>query len=187
MASASSSRNLHADSPLDAPTIPTSNSGLVPLNASQASDPQNEPSTDSTLTPGHPNEELQVEEPNEDGIKYPTGPQLWLNMVSLLLVSFCHGLDLTIVAVAVPSLTNEFKTLADIGWYSAGYGLVFSSTNFFFGKMYTLFSLKAMYMVSVVIFEFGSVLCTFAPTSKAFILGRAIAGMCWLVTPVTQS
>lgn len=27
--------------------------------------------------------------------------------------------DLAIVAVAVPSLTDHFKTVADIGWYSA--------------------------------------------------------------------
>jgi hypothetical protein len=27
--------------------------------------------------------------------------------------------DLTIVAVAVPSLTDQFKTVADIGWYNA--------------------------------------------------------------------
>lgn len=83
----------------------------------------------------------------------------------------------TIVAVAVPSLTNEFKTIDGIGWYSAAYGLIFSSTNFFFGEMYTLFSLRTMYMVSVLIFELGSVICTFAPTSKVFILGRAVAGV----------
>ncbi|KAK5086250.1 hypothetical protein LTR24_006968 [Lithohypha guttulata] len=83
----------------------------------------------------------------------------------------------TIVAVAIPSLTNEFKTIDDIGWYSAVYGLIFSSMNFFFGKMYTLFSLKTMYIVSVFIFELGSVICTFAPTSKVFIFGRAVAGL----------
>jgi len=86
----------------------------------------------------------------------------------------------TIVAVAIPSLTNEFKTIDDIGWYSAVYGLIFSSMNFFFGKMYTLFSLKTMYIVSVLIFELGSVICTFAPTSKVFIFGRAVAGVSWI-------
>jgi MFS family permease len=98
-------------------------------------------------------------------------------MVALLLVSFLHGLDLTIVAVAVPSLTNQFKTVSDIGWYSATYGIVFSSMTFFFGKLYTLFDLKRVYMASVILFEIGSLLCTFAPTSHVFILGRAIAGM----------
>lgn len=144
---------------------------------------QGEPPQNTTITPGQPREQLRVEEPAEDDIDYPKGPQLWLNMVSVLLVCFLHGLDLTIVAVAIPSLTNEFKTLDDIGWYSAVYGLVFSSTNFFFGKMYTLFKLRTMYIVSVVIFEIGSLLCTFAPSSKVFILGRAVAGMCFPCYP----
>lgn len=130
----------------------------------------------SSPTPGRPSEHLQVEEQNEDNIQYPTGPQLWLNMIAVLLVCFLHGLDLTIVAVTVPSLTNQFKTLNDIGWYSAVYGLIFSATNFFFGKMYTLFGLKQMYIASVVIFELGSLLCTLAPSSKMFIFGRAVAG-----------
>lgn len=30
-----------------------------------------------------------------------------------------HHQDLTIVAVTVPSLTDQFKTVNDIGWYSA--------------------------------------------------------------------
>jgi MFS family permease len=37
--------------------------------------------------------------------------------------------------------------------------------------------MKWVYTVSVGIFTLGSVLCTFAPTSTAFILGRAVAGM----------
>ena len=95
----------------------------------------------------------------------------------MVLVCFLHGLDLTIVAPTVPSITNEFKTVSDIGWYSAVYGMVLSATNFFFGKMYTLFDLKWVYIACVTIFELGSILCTFAPTSNVFILGRAVAGM----------
>ena len=130
-----------------------------------------------SITPGQPTEQLQVEEPREDEVQYPTGPQLWLNIGAMMLVSFLHGLDMTIVAPTVPSLTNEFKTVADIGWYSAVYGIVMSATNFFFGKMYTLFPLKKVYIASVATFEIGSALCTFAPTSTSFILGRAIAGL----------
>lgn len=132
-----------------------------------------------SVGPGHPEEQLQVEEAsvNDDQVEYPTGPQLWLNVFAMLLVCFIHGLDLTIVAVTVPSLTNEFKTLSDIGWYSAIYGIVLSSTNFFFGKLYTLFDMKRVYVTSVVLFELGSLMCTVAPSSGLFIFGRALAGM----------
>jgi MFS family permease len=45
-----------------------------------------------------------------------------------------------------------------------------------FGKVYTVFPLKQVFVTSVVIFTLGSLLCTVAPTSAAFITGRAIAG-----------
>jgi len=60
---------------------------------------------------------------------------------------------------------------------SISYWLMLVLTENSFGKLYTLFDLKKLYIAGVVIFEFGSLLCTIAPTSKVFILGRAIAGL----------
>lgn len=95
--------------------------------------------TDNTAHVEHPMEQLEIEEngePEEETI-YPTGPKLWLTLATLCVTMFLRGLvlslhviqldegiaddfqDLTIVAVAVPSLTDEFKTVADIGWYNA--------------------------------------------------------------------
>lgn len=34
-----------------------------------------------------------------------------------------------------------------------------------------------MFIVAIIVFEVGSVVCAAAPTSKAFIVGRAIAGL----------
>ncbi|KAK5210776.1 hypothetical protein LTR41_003388 [Exophiala xenobiotica] len=133
------------------------------------------PGSDPPVSP----EQLEVEEPgvSEENIIYPSGPKLWLTMASLCLSIFLNGLDLTIVAVAVPSLTDKFKTIADIGWYSAAYGLVASAFVFFFGKVYTLFPMKSVFMLGVAVFEVGSLLCTFATNSKMFIVGRAVAGL----------
>lgn len=131
-----------------------------------------------SITPGRPAEQIQIEEPTaEEEVQYPTGAQVYLNVGAMMLVCFLNGLDLTIVAPTVPSLTNEFKTVADIGWYSAVYGIVLSATNFFWGRMYTLFPLKRVYLASIAVFELGSAICTFAPTSSVFILGRALAGV----------
>jgi MFS family permease len=47
----------------------------------------------------------------------------------------------------------------------------------FFGKLYTLFSIKWVFITSVAIFELGSAICGGAPTSAALIVGRAIAGV----------
>jgi hypothetical protein len=90
--------------------------------------------------PGQPQDALDVEDSTNqtDDVVYPSGLKLWLAMSSVLVVALAKGLvslsltlrrgsneltsyyqDLTIVAVTVPSLTDEFKTVNDIGWYSA--------------------------------------------------------------------
>ncbi|KAI1626164.1 major facilitator superfamily domain-containing protein [Exophiala viscosa] len=128
---------------------------------------------------GQPREQLAVEEnaQPEDDIEYPTGYKLWLTVVSVGVCFLLKGLDLLIVAVTIPSLTNQFKTLEDIGWYSSIYGIILSASTFFFGKAYTVYDLKSLFMISLVIFEGGSLLCTLAYSSKQFILGRALAGL----------
>lgn len=132
---------------------------------------------DSSTVPS-PHEALEIEDPSiEDEVVYPTGIQLWISIVSILLSVIFVGLDMTIVAVAVPRLTNQFKTVADIGWYSAAYTLIYSSFTFLFSKVYRLFPIKRIFIISTVIFELGSLLCTVAPTSAVFILGRAVAGL----------
>jgi MFS family permease len=45
------------------------------------------------------------------------------------------------------------------------------------GRIYQLYSTNSVYVISLVIFEAGSALCGAAPTSVAFIIGRAITGL----------
>jgi MFS family permease len=45
------------------------------------------------------------------------------------------------------------------------------------GRIYQLYSTKWVYITSLVIFESGSALCGAAPSSVAFIIGRAVTGL----------
>lgn len=45
-----------------------------------------------------------------------------------------------------------------------------------FGKGYTYFDLKTVFLTSIGVFEIGSLICGVAPSSTALIVGRAIAG-----------
>ncbi|KAF5544679.1 major facilitator superfamily transporter [Fusarium phyllophilum] len=132
-----------------------------------------------TVAQSRPTSILEVEEhrDNEDNTVYPTGPKLWSTMASMAIACFLSGLDLTIVTVAVPSITDEFQTITDIGWYSAAYGMTLSAFVFFFGQIYTLFSIKAVFLIGIATFEIGSLICTLAPSSAIFILGRAVSGL----------
>ena len=44
-------------------------------------------------------------------------------------------------------------------------------------RLYTFYSIKTVYLVSIVIFEVGSAVCGGAPSSNALIVGRSIAGI----------
>lgn len=109
--------------------------------------------------------------------EYPNGKKVILIMFALYLVMFLVSLDRTIIATAVPQITNQFNSLDDIGWYASAYLITACSTLLIFGRLYTFYSPKTVYLLSIVLFEIGSALCGAAPSSTAFIIGRAIAGM----------
>ncbi|KAK8005536.1 MFS multidrug transporter [Apiospora arundinis] len=107
---------------------------------------------------------------------YPGTMKLVPISIAMGLAIFILGLDNTIVGTATPTITNEFHSLTGIGWYGSAYRVTTCSTQFFYGKLYEQFRVKWIFVTSVVILELGSVVCASAPTSTAFILGRAIAG-----------
>ena len=45
------------------------------------------------------------------------------------------------------------------------------------GKVYKYYPLKTIFIITILIFELGSLICAVAPTSTALIIGRAIAGL----------
>lgn len=112
----------------------------------------------------------------EDESKYVHGMQLVLLTAGLLLSVFVVALDNTIIATAIPKITTVFDSLNDVGWYGSAYLLTTTSLQPSFGKVYTYFDVKWVYLSSLVIFEAGSVLCAAATSSTMLIVGRAVAG-----------
>ncbi|KAF1847688.1 MFS general substrate transporter, partial [Cucurbitaria berberidis CBS 394.84] len=107
----------------------------------------------------------------------PGSPAFWLVIASAYLSFFLVALDRSIIATAIPAITNTFNSIEDIGWYGSAYMLTCAIFNPLFGKVYQLYDTKRTFLVSIVIFEVGSALCGAAPSSPALIIGRAIAGI----------
>jgi MFS family permease len=135
---------------------------------------------------GRPRETLALETDDEqanpsqnedDETKYPSGRKLFAILAALMILNISVGLDTSIVAITIPTLTDEFRSIADIAWYATSLRLVLCSFLFLFGKAYTLFKIKPLFVSSVAVYQIGNILCTFAPTSSAFIAGRAITGL----------
>lgn len=113
----------------------------------------------------------------EDAIVYPSGFKLFALMLGLQLAVLCVSLDNTIIATAIPKITDQFQALSDVGWYGSAYLLTFCALTLLFGRMFKMFSVKWVFLGCLALFEIGSLICAVAPSSVVLIVGRAIAGL----------
>ncbi|KAH8808033.1 major facilitator superfamily domain-containing protein [Xylogone sp. PMI_703] len=109
--------------------------------------------------------------------EYPTGVRMIFIVVALVLSIFLVSLDMTIVATAIPKITDQFHGLSLVGWYGSAFFLTLAAFQSTWGKIYKYFPLKTGFLVAIFIFELGSLICGVAPNSTALIVGRAIAGL----------
>ncbi|KAF2269954.1 MFS general substrate transporter [Lojkania enalia] len=107
---------------------------------------------------------------------YPTGIKLYTILGCLYATTFLVALDRLIVSTAVPTITDQFHSVNDIGWYASAYLLPSCAFMLVFGRLYRLYPVKAVYLTCVTIFEIGSAICGAAPSSAVLIVGRAVAG-----------
>ncbi|EGP91874.1 unnamed protein product [Zymoseptoria tritici ST99CH_3D1] len=121
--------------------------------------------------------EAAEEEEGEDESKHLHGTKLALLTFGLALATFVVALDNTIIATAIPRITTVFDSLNDVGWYGSSYLLTTTSLQPSFGKIYTYFDVKWVYLSALLIFELGSVICAAATSSTMLIVGRAVAGV----------
>jgi len=110
-------------------------------------------------------------------IVYPGPTKFALISLSLCLVIYVVTLDGTVIATAVPEITDDFNSLKDVGWYSSVYFMTASVAQLLFGRLYTRYSIGANYTASMLFFLVGSAICGAAPNSVALIIGRAVAGI----------
>ncbi|KAG6163553.1 hypothetical protein E4U11_001863 [Claviceps purpurea] len=109
--------------------------------------------------------------------EYPESWRLGLITIALCLSVFCMALDNTIIATAIPRITDQFNALEDVGWYGSAYLLTTCAVQLIFGKLYTFYSVKWVYLCGIFLFEIGSLVCGATPNSVGLILGRAVAGL----------
>ncbi|KAI0555126.1 MFS general substrate transporter [Xylaria curta] len=107
----------------------------------------------------------------------PKSFKFWSVIISIFLALFLVALDRTIIGTATPQITQEFHSLGDIGWYGSAYQLTTAASQLLFGRVYKFYEIKRTFLITVVLFEVGSVICGAAPNSIVFIVGRAIAGL----------
>ncbi|OJJ56549.1 hypothetical protein ASPSYDRAFT_47832 [Aspergillus sydowii CBS 593.65] len=120
----------------------------------------------------NPKEEVAAAEP-----EYPALAKVVVIILGLYLSVFLVALDQTIISVAIPEITNQFKSIEDIAWYGSAYFLTSTALQPSYGRLYKIFSAKWAFLFAVFVFELGSLICAVAPSSTVLIVGRAVAGI----------
>ena len=87
------------------------------------------------------------------GSIYPTGIKLIIVMASLMLGTTLMALDSTIISVATPQISTQFRALDDVGWYGAAYSMILTATTPIWANFYKYFNPKYVYLVSIFVFE----------------------------------
>lgn len=118
---------------------------------------------------------FEIQDPSVEQ-KYLTGINLYIVMFSMLIAVYMCALDQTIIGPAIPIVSNDFRSLADVGWYGSVYFATSTALQPLYGRMYRL-NLKWPFFSCITIFETGSLICALAHNSSTFIVGRAIAGI----------
>jgi MFS family permease len=70
-----------------------------------------------------------------------------------------NGTLQSIVATAIPRITDDFKSLDHVGWYGSVFFVTLAAFQSTWGGLYKYFSLKPVFITASAVFEIGSLLC----------------------------
>ncbi|GEN85875.1 MDR family MFS transporter [Oceanobacillus sojae] len=98
-------------------------------------------------------------------------------LIALVLSMFMAAIEGTIIATAMPDIVSDLGGFTLYSWVFSSFLLMQAVTIMVYGKLADLFGRKPVFIIGVVIFLTGSLLCGFAETMTALIVFRLIQGL----------
>jgi EmrB/QacA subfamily drug resistance transporter len=100
-----------------------------------------------------------------------------LVLAGLMLALTLAALDQNIVSTALPRIVSELGGLAHLSWVVTAFMLTSTTTTLLYGKLSDLYGRKPLFVVAILLFLLGSVLCGVANSMTALILSRGLQGL----------
>jgi EmrB/QacA subfamily drug resistance transporter len=100
-----------------------------------------------------------------------------LVFTGLMLALTLAALDQNIVATALPRITSELGGLEHLSWVVTGFVVASTVSTPLYGRLSDLYGRKQAFVVSIIVFLAGSVLCGVAVGMNELIVFRAIQGL----------
>ena len=102
----------------------------------------------------------------------------WFGLALLATVQFMVVLDIAIVNVALPSIQTDLDfSQANLQWVISAYALVFGGFLLLGGRAADLLGRRRIFMLGLIAFTIGSLLCGLAWSEESLIGFRAIQGL----------
>jgi EmrB/QacA subfamily drug resistance transporter len=106
-----------------------------------------------------------------------THKQILTILTGLMMGMFLAALDQTIVSSAMRTIADDLHDLSGQAWVVTAYLITSTIVTPLYGKLSDIYGRKPFFTAAIVIFLFGSVLCSFA-TSMPMLAGfRAVQGL----------
>jgi EmrB/QacA subfamily drug resistance transporter len=96
---------------------------------------------------------------------------------ALMLAMLLAALDQTIVSTALPRIASDLNGLTKLSWVATSYLITSAIVTPIYGKLGDLYGRKKIFMISIVIFLIGSMLCGLSQNMLQLIIFRAIQGL----------
>ena len=104
-------------------------------------------------------------------------PEIRRIIFGLMIVMMLGALDQTIVATAMPTIGRDLADTEHLPWVVTAYLLAATSATPLYGKLSDIHGRRPMFLISIAVFLFGSVLCALAPSMLILILARFVQGI----------
>ncbi|CEI83338.1 Multidrug resistance protein 3 [Oceanobacillus oncorhynchi] len=98
-------------------------------------------------------------------------------LMALVLSMFMAAIEGTIIATAMPNIVSDLGGFTLYSWVFSSFLLMQAVTTMIYGKLADLFGRKPIFVIGVVIFLIGSLLCGLAETMATLIIFRLIQGL----------
>lgn len=106
-----------------------------------------------------------------------TGRRLNIITFAVMLSLFLASIETTVVATAMPTIVSQLGGLAIYAWVFSAYMLASTTMVPIFGKLSDIYGRRAMYLIAMIVFLAGSILCGVATSMEQLVVFRAIQGL----------
>jgi EmrB/QacA subfamily drug resistance transporter len=113
----------------------------------------------------------------------------WFALALLCVTQFVVVLDIAVVNVALPSIQTDLGfSQENLQWVISAYSLVFGGFLLLGGRLADILGRRGVFMVGLVIFSVGSLLCGLSWSDESLIGARALQGLgAATITPAALS